>query len=446
VPSPSLLIYARFDSPRLQYVLQWIFAEQMGIAWRVTMDAEAWKRYEGPRINYSSTTLVADALQIIPHTLLTEDDIRPQTLAVQRWKHSTILFYNHPGATVPFDLFAAVFYLISRYEEYLPHREDRHGRYEAEQSAAAQYAFLQEPVVDQWIGQLRRILVQRFGLALAVPLFRFQPTYDIDIAWKYRYRGAKHYWGGMARELLQLKWGSAVSRLAKGLTKGKDPYDCFDWLDQLHEHYRLDPVYFFLAGSGSAYDRNVPPGTPAMQDLMRRTGGRYAVGVHPSYLSHSDQRILSEEKDIVAAATRQEITRSRQHYIKLSLPRTYRNLVQAGITDDYSMGYASANGFRAGTSNSFPWYDLESATVQPLRVHPFAFMDATSRFYLHHKPAGAMAEWERLWYSVQQVGGTFTSIMHNHLLGFARENKGWAAVYQQMLERIISRPASSLIQ
>lgn len=438
MPPPSLLIYSGFDSHRLQYVLQWIFTEQLGMAYRVTMDAAEWVCYKGPRINYSSTVLVADTLQILPHTLLQENDIRSQVLAVQRWKHSTILFYNHPGAEIPFDFFAAVFYLISRYEEYLPHKEDRHGRYEAGQSAAVQYSFLQEPVVDQWIGQLRRILVQQFHLFLPAPSFRFQPTYDVDIAWKYRHRGPKHYWGGMVRELLQLKWLSAASRLTNGLIKGKDPYDCFDWLDQLHERYGLDPVYFFLAGSGSAYDRNVLPGTPAMQDLMHRIGKRYTAGLHPSYLSHADPAILYQERYIVAAHTEQDIVRSRQHYIKFRLPQTYRNLLQAGITDDYSMGYASANGFRAGTSNAFTWFDLEAAAVSTLRVHPFVFMDATTRFYDHHRPEDAWLEWERLWHAVQQTGGTFISIAHNHLLSPARENKGWAALYQKELDRATS--------
>ncbi|WP_162902963.1 polysaccharide deacetylase family protein [Taibaiella koreensis] len=433
VLSSSLLIYSGFDSPRLQYVLQWIFEEQLGTAYRVTTSTEEWMAFEGPRINYSKTPLVADELQIVPHALLGESDIRTQSLAVQRWKHSTILFYNQPGAAIPFDLFAAAFYLISRYEEYLPHKEDRHGRYEAAQSAAAQYSFLQEPVVDQWIGQLRRILVQRFQLPLSAPSFRFQPSYDVDIAWKYRHRGIRHYWGGMAKELLQVKWRSAASRLAAGLTGGRDPYDCFAWLDALHERYRLAPLYFFLAGSGSRYDRNVLPGTPAMQQLMRHISERYTVGVHPSYLSHTNPSILSDERGIVSVYTHQEITRSRQHYIKFGLPHTYRELMAAGITDDYSMGYAMANGFRAGTSNAFTWYDLEAEAAYPFRVHPFIFMDATSRFYLRHKPGEAWQEWERLWHAVQQVGGTFTSIMHNHLLGPARENKGWGEMYRKAL-------------
>ncbi len=55
----------------------------------------------------------------------------------------------------------------------------------------------------------------------------------------------------------------------------------------------------------------------------------------------------------------QRINRSRQHYIRFSLPGTYRRLLQHGIDQDFSMGYGSINGFRASVASSFYWYDLE---------------------------------------------------------------------------------------
>ena len=76
-----------------------------------------------------------------------------------------------------------------------------------------------------------------------------------------------------------------------------------------------------------------------------------------------------------------EIPLSRQHFIRLQLPHTYRILESLSITDDFSMGYASELGFRAGTGRSFLWYDLEKEVCSELRVHPFCFMDATAHYY-----------------------------------------------------------------
>jgi len=429
----SLLLYTPAHTPRLRYVCRWIFDERLGIPCILTADAAYWKAYHGPRLWYATEPAPPGDLRILPQGLLQEQDIRPQQLRINRWKHSTILYYNQPGAALPFDILAAVFYLISRYEEYLPHEPDRHGRYPAAASAAARYAFLQEPVVDQWLQQLRLMLVRRFSLELPEQPFRFEPTYDVDIAWKYRHKGPRRYWGGLARDLLQLRWAGIPARIAAGMGIRPDPYYSFDWLDALHVRYGLQPLYFFLVSSGSRYDRNLPPGSGSMQRLMHRTAQRYPTGLHPSYRSHQDEAILAEERRILTAHTGQEVTRSRQHYIKLTLPHTYQRLIAAGITHDYSMGYASDNGFRAGTSRSFPWYNLPAEEATGLRIHPFVYMDATSRFYHRHKPAEAWLEWERLWHAVKRTSGTFTGIWHNHLLGAGRQSRGWRALYQKML-------------
>lgn len=431
---PFLLIYATFDSPRLQYVLQWIGEERLGIPFRLTDDKEAWLKHEGPKLNYSRAVLSEGELRIIPHALLQETGIRAQQPGINRWKHSTILFYNQPGAIIPFDLFAAVFYLISRYEEYLPYTPDKHGRFPHQASLAAQYAFLQQPVVDEWLLQLRHILEQRFGIAGTWPGFHFQPTYDVDIAWKYRYKGNRRIWGGYLKDLSRANLRAIAERKAVLSDRKKDPYDCFAWLDQLHREYHLEPIYFILLGRLSAYDKNADPESPGMQQLMRQLSEHYATGIHPSYGSHTESARLEEEIRILRHATQQVVTRSRQHYIKFTLPGTYEQLLATGIRDDHSMGYPSANGFRAGTSRSFLWYNLTLEQVTTLRVHPFVYMDATSRFYNKHSPQEAWLEWEQLWHAVKKVNGVFVSIAHNHLLGPARENKGWGEMYRKALE------------
>jgi hypothetical protein len=135
-------------------------------------------------------------------------------------------------------------------------------------------------------------------------------------------------------------------------------------------------------------------------------------------------------------ATGKHITQSRQHYIKFTLPETYETLISQGIGDDYSMGYASANGFRAGTSNAFLWYNLKKENVSPLRVHPFAFMEATNKFYLKQNPEAAWPEWERLWHAVKKVDGTFICIWHNYILGTDNDSKGWRELYLKGLEQL----------
>lgn len=423
-------------NPRLLYVLHWIFREQLQLPYRVWDNGAAWLSAEGFKINYSKEKLSDDALQIIPQGLLSESGVKPQVLAVQRWMRHTVLFYNQPGAELPFDLLAAVFYLLSRYEEYLPHRKDRHGRYLAEQSAAGQYRFLQEPVVDQWLFHFRKLLQKR-GLIIPKKSFRAQITYDIDMAWQYCHRSALRYWGGNFRDALRGHWKAIPERQKVVSGKCEDPYFSFPELDLLHKKFDVHPLFFMLLGRPGKYDRNIKPEHPAMRQLMTDLAKKYDIGIHPSYGSHESPGRLHQEIGLLADTIQKRITKSRQHFIKFSLPETYRRLIDQGITDDYSMGYATHNGFRAGTSHPFFWYDLSKEQATSLMIHPFAFMDATSKFYLKQDPKETFREWQKLFLKVQVVEGTFISIWHNFILS---RGSDWLEMYAKVPEML--RPYS----
>ncbi|HET8572910.1 MAG TPA: polysaccharide deacetylase family protein [Edaphocola sp.] len=434
----KIAIYAPENTaaPRLLYVLHWLFQEQLQLPYKVFYDGIEWLAAEGFKINYSGEKLSDDALQIIPQGLLSESGVKPQVLAVQRWKRHTVLFYNQPGAELPFDLLAAVFYLLSRYEEYLPHRKDRHGRYCAEQSAAGQYRFLQEPVVDQWLHHFRELL-QKKGLGLPKKEFQAEITYDIDMAWQYRHRGALRYWGGHFRDALQRHWKGIRQRWRVVSGKMEDPYFSFPELGLLHQKFDIHPVFFILLGQPGKYDRNIQPEHAAMRQLMTNLSKNYDIGIHPSYGSHESPERLHQEIALLADTVQRPVTKSRQHFIKFSLPETYRRLIEQGITDDYSMGYATHNGFRAGTSQSFYWYDLNQEQTTSLTVHPFAFMDATSKFYWKKSPEETFREWQKLFLKVQAVEGTFISIWHNFILS---RGSDWLAMYAKVPEML--RPYS----
>ena len=52
-----MLIYAHTVSTRLQYICNFIFKEQLGIGFSLTIDSEGFKSHQGPKINYSSLDL-----------------------------------------------------------------------------------------------------------------------------------------------------------------------------------------------------------------------------------------------------------------------------------------------------------------------------------------------------------------------------------------------------
>ncbi len=398
----------------------------MGLEYEFTTDVAALNTAETPLINYSNQHGFG-SFHISPASLLFETDIAAQSMACSTFNGNKV-FFKTAGKDFPFDIFAASFYLISRYEEYLPHEKDKYGRYAHENSFAFKEEFLQTPLINKWLIAFAAALQQHFpGIILKFPLARFQPTYDIDIAYSFLHKGLARNTGGFLKQ-------PSLQRIRVLLGKEKDPFDVYDWLDTLHLNHQLKPVYFFLvAKKNGLYDKNILPSTTAMQQLIQHHAKKYTIGIHPSWQSGDDENLLLEEKTSLEEISQNTISFSRQHYIRFNLPDGYRHLLKAGITDDYSMGYGTVNGFRASIANSFFWYDLQKETTTNLRIHPFCFMDSNCFYKQSATPLKALEDVHYYSDECKKTNGTFISIWHNQFLGTDPLFKGWRQVYEKFI-------------
>lgn len=431
----SILVTA--TSPRLTYVLDWVLNERMGIAYQLFTNVDAWMSSDGYKLAYGEEKVPQADLFIQSNGILFDTKLVAYPPQIQRWKHSTVIFYNQPSGKVPFDIFGAIFWMLTRYEEYVAKDKDKHYRFPAAASIAAQYNFLQQPVIDEWIMHLAK-LFQRSGVVTNVSnTFQFIPTYDIDIAYAYQEKSLLQNVLGGIKDVLRMKPQLLSQRLGTMWRQQKDAYDNFDFLEELRTSYQLKPLYFWLLPKqNGTFDRNVDRNNQRQLALIAQLKAHNLIGIHPSYQSHQSEALLADEISFLSNKIASSVSHSRQHYIKISWPETYRHLIQQGITDDYSMGYADANGFRAGTSQSFYWFDLLKNESTKLRVHPFCFMEATSIFYNKHQASKAYDEWERMYYALKKVNGTMITIFHNYTLGQVYPFKEWRAVYQKMLATI----------
>ena len=156
-----LLIFSPATSPRLHYIFDLIFREILGIEYTLTQDKEDFLRSPLPKFSYAEAPL-GDELFFFSTKLLFEKGVRPQDISVFDWGSSKAFFATHPKYAFPFDPFAAAFYLVSRYEEYLPHERDVHDRFDVKESLAWKKGFLQKPLVDSWAMQIREMLLTKF--------------------------------------------------------------------------------------------------------------------------------------------------------------------------------------------------------------------------------------------------------------------------------------------
>jgi hypothetical protein len=397
----------------------------------VTIDSESFKNHIGPRINYSDSKIAVDEFFIQNHSLLFENEKKQQevTCFMVNGKKA---FFKTTNCDFPFDIFAASFYLLSRYEEYLPHKKDVYGRFAHENSLAFKEGFLNLPLINIWVKDFAAKLKEKYSmLNVQCSIFNFQPTYDIDIAYSYKHKGLFRNAGGFFKS-------PSVERI-KVLTGGlKDPFDCYGWLNNLHQQFDLNPVYFFLlAEKNGAFDKNILPHKNVMWQLVKKHTMLYQTGIHPSWQSHAKVSVLLAEMEWLAEMSGiKQIIISRQHYIKFSLPDTFRILIEAGIQEEYSMGYGSINGFRASVASPFYWYDLDKEMQTSLRIHPFCFMDANAYYEQKQNAAEAYEELMHYYNVCKAVNGTLITIWHNNFLGSSPEFTAWKEMYERFIAQV----------
>ena len=438
---PEIEILCRTITPRLLYIVNYLASVlQVGIG---VKPAPAWeiKNSTGTggkiTINYART-LVEGVFNIYPSGLLGETGISKPEPGVFKHQEQIMLFPAPAGFDLPFDLLSAAFFLLSRYEEYLPFEPDEHDRFEADQSLAFHHNFLDEPVVDQWVEMLKAALTKKFpGLRFPEREFRFESTIDIDSPWAYLHKGWLRMTAGLIKHILLFHFSEVRLRLAVLWGKQRDPFDTYDYIRKREQVHAFHSIFFLLTGNKSQYDTNYALKTRPFRELVHYLKSVDNLGIHPSYRSNQDAELLISEFEEFFRIVGKYPEISRQHFLILKFPDTYRHLTVMGIKKDYSMGYVSYTGFRAGTSQSFKFYDLKAEHETGLLLHPFQVMDVTLQQYLGLNPEEALNTIDRLVKKVKKVNGTFTSLWHNESLSDTGIWKGWRIVFEKMIEMSI---------
>jgi hypothetical protein len=189
-------------------------------------------------------------------------------------------------------------------------------------------------------------------------------------------------------------------------------------------------MLFWLLGDYNKYDKNISGNDIRHQELIKEIAKIYSVHLHPSYESNASNLILKNEKKLIESILGKTVFSSRQHFLKVKIPSTYKNLLAEGFTDDYSLGFAEDLGFRAGTARSFYFFDLLSNSKTNLRIHPFAYMDGTLNLYLKLTPEQAKIEIQKLYQEVQTFGGDFIFIWHNETINNEGKWENWLQVFE----------------
>ena len=429
-----LLVYTHKITPRLKYVFKQVCTRILGIPVSFTTTVEEFIAHDSLKMSYSRQPL-GNEFFVKGHDILFEQGLADNDIHVLDWEETKCFFHNGDKSSIPFDIFAASFYLLSRYEEYLPHVKDEYGRFTAKDSLALKHDFLHQPVVDIWAFKFRGALQEKFqDYEFKEREYRIKPIIDVPTAYYFRQKGLMRTIGGTLGDIFRLKLKQLYQRYLVLLKFKRDPYNTFKWITNLQKRSKSKFLVFFLIGDYSTYDKNVSINKKSFISLIKSVADYCRVGLKASYFAIEDLSILKKEKKNMESIINNSLEISRNSFSRLNLPQTYRNLIELEIKEDYTMGYINQIGFRAGTCTPFLFYDIDFEIQTPLMVNPFHIMDFA---LLKHKSFLDKKETLlKLIDEVKSVKGTFTPVFHNYSFGDIQRWKGFKELFTITIDSV----------
>ena len=426
-----MLFYVDEISIRLIYTLDFVFREH-GLEYELTNDKHLFEAFSGTKISYSDFEFDQSAI-LHPSSLLFEERFR-ESVRIEKgtWQGIACLLID----SVP-DPLASIFYVLTRYEEYVSGFSDEHGRFTSRESLQSKFGWLHIQIVERWIEAFLRVYSpESLALLEAQKTVQIIPSFDIDNTFAYKWKEGWRSWLSNGKDLLQNNKERLKTRKLVQQAELTDPFDSFDTIRSVCKNYPGTRVFWQL-GDYAKYDTNISWNHPQHQELILEIRKLGNVGLHPSYASNQSDEKLNQEVMRIQKITSKTITESRQHFLKLILPKTYLRMIKRGYEKDYTMGYADESGFRAGTAYEHTFFDLLANRAYPdYRIVPFAYMDGTLLEYKQLTIDQSLEVVGQLVLEVKKYGGTFCFIWHNETLAEAGKWKGWRKVFDYTLNQL----------
>ncbi len=427
-----LLVYTHKISPRLKYVFRHICKRILGIEVNFTTQIEAFIAHDSLKMSYTTKQL-GNEFFVKSHDILFEQGINDIEIHIHDWENTKCFFYVGEKSTIPFDIFSASFYLLSRYEEYLPHMKDEYGRFTATESLAFKEGFLQQPVVDIWAYKFKAALQKQFpDFEFPTKAYSIKPIIDVPSAYRYKLKGIMRTWGGIIKDLLNLRLKSIYTRFLVILGFMHDPYDTFKYIINRQKNSPFKFLFFFLIGDYTTYDKGINPNKKKYVSLIKHVGDYGSVGLKASFFAVENLSILKKEKLRMEEIINTSLDASRQSFSKLNLPESYRNLITLEIKEDYTMGYVDHMGFRAGSCTPFLFFDLDYEVQTPLKIVPYHVMDYA--LLKHRSLLDKRQVLNNMINEVKQVNGMFVPVFHNYTFSDHTRWNGFKELFNIILD------------
>lgn len=418
-----IVIYTKEVTNRLKYVIDFIFKDYFGIPYRVTTINDFLPNEH--IIGYGLKP--NQGLFLEANNLLFETNIKQQFIDFGDWKDLKVFFTVNQG-NLPFDIFSAIFYLLSRYEEYLPFQSDEHGRFPSHLNILVKNQIEKTPIVELWLLAFKEVLLDNFkDIYFKKQTFSFLSTIDVDHMFSYKGKSFLINFGGLIKRPKE-----ALNRIKvlNGLLN--DPFDHFDWLNKTNVKFNIKPIYFLLLSSKGGLNSQTNINSNAFKSKIKELLSQDVdFGLHSSYSFLENKNYLNEINNFKSIILKSP-TKTRQHFLRISFPKYFQQLIYLGIFEDYSIGFSDRNGFRSGVSKPHYFFDLISNTSTNLVLFPFCIADHVDRFYLKRNIEIIQNEYLLMFQMLKKINGNAIVLFHNDTF----LNDDWKYIYKQIFEII----------
>lgn len=339
---------------------------------------------------------------------------------------------NSQGINCGIDIFASVFFMLTRWEEYVVDEKDAHGRFIGKNSLAFKNGFLNRPVVNEYCELLWKMLSYLgYSGKRKERSFSIIPTHDIDhFAMENRYKKVLR---GVASALLKKHDVASAAHKLKWIFS--DPYDNMLELARISEEAGWHSHFYMMSADPSiktmAYSKWLRKKKFSNRVHEVQMQG-HIVGFHPGYFTMNDEEQLRKEKSLLESTIDFRVTEGRHHFLRVSLPESMAALERCGMKIDSSLGYADAEGFRCGTGDSFFYFDFLNRRRTNLLERPLAVMDGTLSGYQRYDLEQIKNVLEHYIEMGKRYKMTVTLLFHNS--SFAdRDGEKLMSIYRQIL-------------
>lgn len=405
-----ILIYTSTLTPRINYTFRQVCGNILGLEIKFTSKIEEFIAHEGPKLSYGKQKL-GNELFIQQAELLLEQGFTDIDVRVSKWEDTVCFFRVSEQSGLPFDIFAASFFMLSRYEEYLPHVKDEFGRYPFKESTAFKEDFITQPVVDIWAHKFKKVLLERFPqMSFDLKGFRNRNILAVSQAYKYRKKGIVRAIGSSVRDFFSLQIKELIERFRVLTFLKKDPYDVYNELVTFSKKENIPWCFMFQLSNYSIHDKNIGYNKMKYHALIKSMGDYGEIGLLAGYEALFRFKVLRIEKKRWEGIVNRPLKFLLSNMYDVNLPELYNSFDTLEFERDFSMGFVDAIGFRAGTCTPYLFYDINFERISPLILETPVFNSKVLKNMSYFEVKTTL---EKIKTDVQQVGGKLVLIFEN---------------------------------